>query len=99
MKDRFGPLDGFEWDEGKREKNRLKHKVSFGECEEVFLNQPLIILDDHKHSEAEQRYAAHGVTDDGRRLHILFTVRKTKFHVISARDMHRKERRFYEDQA
>jgi uncharacterized DUF497 family protein len=97
MQDRFGQVDGFEWDEGNRDKNRLKHRVSNGECEEVFFNQPLIILEDHKHSKEEQRYAAYGMTNDGRRLMVYFTVRETKYRVISARDMHRKERRFYED--
>ena len=99
MQDQLGQLDGFEWDEGNRDKNRLKHKVSTEECEEVFSNQPLIILEDHKHSEIEQRYAAYGMTNDGRRLHIIFTGRETKYRVISARDMHRKERRYYEEQA
>jgi uncharacterized DUF497 family protein len=96
MQGGLSQLDGFEWDEGNRDKSRLKHKVSNGECEEVFFNQPLIILDDPKHSQEEQRYAAHGMTDDGRRLHIIFTVRKNRFRVISARDMHRKEWKFYD---
>ena len=98
MQSGFSQLDGFEWDEENRDKNRLKHKVSNGECEELFFNQPLIILDDHKHSVEEKRYAAYGMTNEGRRLMVYFTVRKTKYRVISARDMHRKERRFYEDQ-
>jgi len=92
-------MTGFEWDDGNRDKNRLKHKVSNGECEEVFFNQPLIILEDNAHSQNEARYAAYGVTDDGRRLMICFTVRKTKIRVISARDMHKKERQFYENQS
>lgn len=91
-------MDGFEWDEGNRDKNRLKHKVSTGECEELFSNEPLIILDDPVHSQNEKRYAAYGVTNERRELHVIFTVRKTKYRVISARDMHRKERQFYEDQ-
>jgi len=96
MQNGFSQLDGFEWDEGNRDKNRLKHKVSTGECEEVFFNQPLIILADHKHSKEEQRYAAYGMTNDGRRLMVYFTVRETKYRVIYARDMHRKERKFYD---
>lgn len=98
MQSGFSQLDGFEWDEGNRDKNRLKHKVSNGECEEVFFNQPLIILDDAVHSQDEARYAAYGVTNAGRRLMVYFTVREIKYRVISARDMHRKERQFYEDQ-
>lgn len=98
MRETLSQLDGFEWDEGNRDKNRLKHNVSNKECEEAFSNEPLIILEDQKHSQAEQRYAAYGATGDGRKLHIVFTVRKTKCRVISARDMHRKERRFYAEE-
>jgi len=98
MQSGFSQLDGFEWDEGNRDKNRLKHKVSAEECEEIFFNEPLIILEDRKHSEKEQRYAAYGVTNEGRKLMVYFTVREIKYRVISARDMHRKERQFYEDQ-
>jgi uncharacterized DUF497 family protein len=98
MQSGFSQIDGFEWDEGNRDKNRLKHRVSAGECEEIFFNQPLIILDDEAHSHDEARYAAYGVTNEGRRLMVYFTVRETKYRVISARDMHRKERQFYEDQ-
>lgn len=99
MQSGFGQIDGFEWDEGNRDKNQLKHKASNGECEELFFNQPLVILDDHKHSDAEQRFAAYGVSDTGRRLHIVFTFRSKKIRVISARDMHKKERQFYESQS
>jgi len=35
---------GFEWDEGNKDKNWIKHKVSNSECEEIFFNQPLIAL-------------------------------------------------------
>ncbi len=98
MQSVFSQLDGFEWDDGNHHKNRLKHNVSAEECEEIFFNEPLIILEDHKHSQEEQRYAAYGSTNEGRRLHIIFTVRETRYRVISARDMHRKERQFYEEQ-
>jgi uncharacterized DUF497 family protein len=98
MQDDLGQIDGFEWNCGNRDKNRLKHNVSTEESEEVFFNEPLIILEDHEHSKDEQRYAAYGMTNEGRKLHVIFTVRETRYRVISARDMHRKERRFYEDQ-
>jgi uncharacterized DUF497 family protein len=58
----------------------------------------LLVLDDVVHSQNELRLHALGVTDDGRRLHITFTLRQTGqfIRVISARDMHRKERAIYE---
>lgn len=64
----------------------------------MFFNEPLLVLTDHKHSHKEARFHALGVTDDSRRLHITFTLRKkdTLIRVISACDMHRKERAIYE---
>ena len=70
------------------------------EAEQVFFNTPLLILDDAAHSAQEIRIHALGKTDEGRALHISFTLRKagTLIRVISARDVHRKERAIY-DQA
>ena len=99
MKEIFERITGFDWDDGNREKNRLKHNVFNGECEDVFFNQPLIILDYTMHSKKEKRYAALGFTDSGRRLTVIFTIRGTLIRVISARDMNKKERRFYEAQS
>lgn len=93
VKDYLGLL-GFDWDEGNRDKN-LKHGVQNWECEQVFFNEPLVILDDPKHSLAEDRVAAFGRTDAGRALVVVYTMRKQRIRVISARDMSRKERDFY----
>jgi len=56
------------------------------------------MLEDSKHSQREVRFHALGRTDDTRPLHITFTLRQngTLIRVISARDMHRTERRAYE---
>lgn len=88
---------GFEWDEGNARKNE-QHGVSMAEAEQVFFNAPLLVLSDAKHSQAEPRFHALGKTNDGRRLHISFTVRDADqfIRVISARGMHRKERTVYE---
>ena len=87
---------GFQWDEGNIDKNLLKHQVQNWECEQIFFNEPLIILDDPKHSLSEKRWAAFGQTDAGRLLAIIFTKREKLLRVISARDMNRKEKKFYE---
>jgi uncharacterized DUF497 family protein len=88
---------GFEWDEGNSRKNE-QHGVSMAAAEQVFFNSPLLFLPDPRHSEAEQRFHALGKTNEGRRLHITFTLRDAGqfIRVISARDMHRKERVIYE---
>lgn len=88
-------IDGFDWDEGNRDKNWLKHLVSNSESEELFFNLPLIIAADIKHSELEERYFALGQTSNGRFLFVSFTIRMNKIRVISARDMSQKERERY----
>jgi len=68
------------------------------EAEQVFFNTPVLMLPDPAHSQSEPRYHALGKTIDGRRLHVTFTLRDggKLIRVISARDMHRKERAHYE---
>ncbi|MFA6061606.1 MAG: BrnT family toxin [Gallionella sp.] len=90
-------ISGFNWDEGNACKNE-KHGVSMAEAEQIFFNEPLLLLADIKHSQGEARFHALGKTDDGRALHITFTLRNSgeKIRVISARDMHKKERTIYE---
>jgi len=90
-------ITGFQWDAGNARKSVDKHGVSQTEAEQVFFNEPLLTVSDAAHS-AEQRFHALGHTEDGRRLHITFTLREdgTKIRVISARDMSRKERGYYE---
>ncbi len=64
----------------------------------MFFNEPLLLLDDVLHSQREPRFHALGKTDEGRLLHISFTLRQADslIRVISARSMHRKERTIYE---
>jgi len=97
MKDQLGGVVGFQWDEGNADKNLIAHNVENWECEQVFFNEPLLVLDDRRHSTAEKRWAAFGRTDAGRLLAVVFTTRGKLVRVISARDMNRKERLFYEN--
>ena len=99
MKETFSGLTGFEWDDGNRSKSQEKHKVSLGEAEQLFFNEPLVVIDDAKHSKIKKRFAAFGVTDAGRRLVAIYTIRSEKIRIISARDMHKKEREFYENES
>ncbi len=89
---------GFDWDAGNARKSVEKHDVSQTEAEQAFFNEPLLMVSDAKHSASEARIHALGRTDDGRLMHITFTLRdsETKLRVISARDMSRKERSYYE---
>ena len=94
----WAQVTGFDWDDGNSRKNAEKHGVNQSEAEGIFFNEPLLLLEDPKHSQTEARFHALGGTDDGRLLHITFTLRHngTLVRVISARDMHRKERAVYE---
>ena len=91
-------LQGFDWDSGNERKSLEKHGVSRTEAEQLFFNEPLLVLEDQKHSQLEIRFHALGKSDLGRLLHITFTLRDSgrKLRVISARDMHRKEKKVYE---
>jgi len=91
-------VEGFEWDQSNIEKNWEKHRVSYLECEEVFFNQPLLVREDEIHSKFEPRYYVLGRSNDGRHLFIVFTIRRNKIRVISARNMSRRERRIYHEQ-
>jgi uncharacterized DUF497 family protein len=94
-------IEGFDWDEGNSRKSVEKHDVSQAEAEQIFFNDPLLIVEDVIHSAREPRLHALGRTDAGRLLHISFTLRGNGklIRVISARTMHRKERLRYEHEA
>ena len=93
-------IEGFDWDDGNSRKSTEKHGVSQAEAEQAFFNEPLLLLEDVRHSLGEPRFHALGSTDQGRLLHIAFTLRSEGrlLRVISARDMHRKERHRYEQE-
>lgn len=88
--------DGFDWDQGNLMKNWDKHRVSPGECEQIFFHQPLIILFYSEHSEFEEPLYVMGKTDRCRRLFLVCTTRGSRIRVISARDMTKAEKTRYE---
>ena len=94
--DLLSKCTGFDWDEGNLEKNWISHNVTAAECEQIFFNLPLVVADDVKHSQKENRFYVLGQTDAGRLLFLIFTIRRTLIRVISARDMNRKERKVYQ---
>ena len=84
----WATVRGFDWDDGNARKSTDKHRVTQVEAEQVFFNQPLLVVPDQvffnqpllvvpdqQHSGFEQSHHALGVTDDERRLHISFTLR------------------------
>ena len=91
-------IEGFDWDAGNDRKSVEKHGVGQSESEQVFFNEPLLVVADAGHSSTESRFHALGHSEAGRLLHITFTLRKDArlIRIISARDMSRKERTIYE---
>ena len=74
----------FEWDKGNKNKNFLKHRVSDGECEEIFFDPNKKIAEDAFHSANEERHIIIGRTKLQRILFLVFTIRKNKIKKILA---------------
>ena len=86
----------FQWDAGNREKNWLKHHVTAAECEEAFFDPHKRLLRSALQTEHELRHVLIGRSAAQRLLFVVFTVRGHAVRVISARDVHKKERALYE---
>lgn len=87
---------GFEWDNGNKGKNFLKHSIKDEECEEIFFDYKKKILTDKIHSGKEERHILIGKTKKQKLIFLVFTIRKNKIRVISARDLNKKEYKLYE---
>ena len=88
----------FEWDKGNIGKNK-KHNVEDKEAEEIFLDDRKKTFKDKLHSGGEERFRVVGKTKKGRLLFVVFTMRKGKIRIISARDINKKEVSLYEETA
>lgn len=85
----------FDWDDGNRAKCR-KHGLTLAEVEGFFYAHPRV-APDPAHSDAEMRFIAVGTTPKGRPAFVAFCWRDGKIRPISARYMHDKEARRYEN--
>ena len=86
---------GFDWDEANTVKIWERHRVTAEEAEDIFFHQPFVVRSDVRHSKTEKRYYALGQTGAGRRLFLVFSIRRKLIRVISARDMNRNETETY----
>jgi hypothetical protein len=89
-------IDDFEWDLGNID-HIMKHSFKPKECEDTFLNKPIFISKDKSHSQVETRYKLMGRTSENRKSIVVFTIRKKKIRVISARDQNKNERKTYQN--
>lgn len=91
----YQKVEGFEWDIGNKDKSRRKHHVTPQEAEEVFFDPQKRVAKDTVHSGKETRYLIIGKTARDRLLFIVFTTRRNKIRVISARDLNKREYHLY----
>jgi uncharacterized DUF497 family protein len=91
-------FDGFDWDRGNRAKCQ-KHGLSIALIEGLFA-RPLAIIPSAADSREESRFCAVGQTGNGRRVFLVFTLRRKGneqlVRPISARYMHKREIESYE---
>jgi uncharacterized DUF497 family protein len=94
-------INGFDWDDGNAEKNLIKHGITCQQIEELFQNSPWVGPDVKHSSFEEERFLAIGQID-GRYAFVAFAMRtkgkKTLIRPISARFMHVKEIKKYEEE-
>jgi uncharacterized DUF497 family protein len=87
----------FDWDDGNLAKAQ-KHGLTREEIEGFFRALPRV-APDPEHSQAEQRFVAVGHTPGGRAAFVAFCWRDGRIRPISARYMHAREVRRYEESA
>ena len=87
----------FEADPVKATQNFKKHKVSFEEAASVFGDPMAYTFADPDHSVGEERWLMFGMSRMGRVLAIIYTERRGKVRLISARVATKHERRIYEE--
>ena len=87
----------FDSDPGKVANNLKKHKVSFEEAASVFGDPMAYTFADPDHSFGEERWLLFGLSRVARVLAVVYSHRRGKYRIISARLATRRERKTYEE--
>jgi uncharacterized DUF497 family protein len=87
----------FEIDPAKATQNLKKHKVSFEEAASVFGDPMAYTFADPDHSVGEESWLMFGMSRMERVLAIIYTHRRGKYRIISARPATRNEGKTYEE--
>jgi uncharacterized DUF497 family protein len=82
-----------EWDEAKRLPNFRKHGIDFVDAARIF-DRPFVETEDLRRDYGERRYRAFGEFD-GRVIQVIYTWRRDRRRIITARRARRDERRAY----
>ena len=85
----------FEWDDAKAALNLKKHGVDFRDAVRVFYDVNRIEWYDSAHSDEEDRYNTIGMVREV--LFVVYTERRERTRIISARKATPRERRIYDD--
>ena len=85
----------FEWDADKDALNLKKHGVDFRDAVHVFYDVNRIEWFDSAHSDEEERYNTIGMVREV--LFVVYTERRERTRIISARKATPRERRIYDD--
>ncbi len=96
----FQHIEGLQWNAGNCRKG-ADNGINQSETAQVFLNQSLLVRPDERHTAIDARFHALGCTTERSRPHISFAFRGAcrRLRVLSARDMHCKERLRYNKEA
>ena len=87
----------YEWDEGKRQANIIKHEVDFLVAEDFDWETAIETIDD-RNDYGEERWVA--LSFIGNRLHVLiYTLRSENIRIISLRNATKREKEYYETKA
>ncbi len=95
-------FSGFEWDDG-NQRHCEKHGLSRKQVEQFFQQDDLLVAPALLHAQQEERYLAVGQARTGKPMLVVFTIRRAdeivRIRPISARYMHEKETRKYEEES
>jgi hypothetical protein len=87
----------FEWDEKKAAENYHKHNVTFEVARHVFDDPAAVDEPDDRQAYGDARFNIIGMVR-GRLFFVTYTIRKSKFRLISARRAEPHEKRRYHEE-
>jgi uncharacterized DUF497 family protein len=89
--------DDFEWDDAKAASNLRDHGVSFEMACRAFADVFAVEREDMRQAYGEARFTLIGMAE-GWLLHVTYTPRAERIHIISARPAEPREKRRYHEQ-
>jgi hypothetical protein len=87
----------FEWDKLKERRNQKKHGVSFEEAATVFVDEKALLIQNHDHSDEEDRFLLLGLSSNPMKLLACHCYRQSDriIRLISARKASQSEQQQY----